>query len=277
MSDHAIVVPYIDPVLIQLGPLAIRWYALAYIFGLLGGWYYARRLVGNGRLWAIQPGTPVQLDDLLVWVTLGVVIGGRLGQVLLYDPSYYFANPWEIPQVWHGGMAFHGGLIGAAVAVILFAWSSRIPVLSYLDIASAVAPIGLFLGRIANFINDELWGRAARGVSWAMISPSSPLAADGTAIPRYPSQLLEAGLEGLALFIILFIMTRMGALKRPGLIAGMFGLGYAAARSFCELYREPDGLVFGGPLTIGQAYSIPMVAIGIGLVAYAMIRRPKAA
>jgi phosphatidylglycerol:prolipoprotein diacylglycerol transferase len=271
MSDHFLTFPGFDPVLFHIGPLVIRWYALGYIFGLLGGWYYARRLVTNGGLWSVQPGTPAQLDDLLVWVTLGVVIGGRLGQVLLYEPSYYFANPWEIPQVWHGGMAFHGGLAGAAIAIILFAWRNGIPILSYLDIASAVAPPGIFLVRIANFINGELWGRITYDVPWAMYFPT------GGPFPRHPSQIYEALTEGVLLFVVLFAMTRLGALKRPGLVAGAFGVGYALARSFCELFREPDALVFGGPLTIGQAYSIPMVIIGLGLIVYAMRRRPVTA
>lgn len=271
MSDQFLTFPDFDPVLIQIGPLAIRWYALSYIFGLLLGWWYARRLVANSKLWLRQPGTTVQLDDLLIWVTLGVVIGGRLGQVLLYEPSYYLANPFEILQVWHGGMAFHGGFLGAMLAVIIFAWISKIPILSYLDIVAAVAPIGLFLGRIANFINGELWGRVTFDVPWAMYFPT------GGPFPRHPSQIYEALLEGLALFILLFVMTRMGALRRPGLVAGMFGIGYAAARSFCEQYREPDGWAIENVLTIGQAYSIPMVVAGLLLIAYALLYKPRTA
>lgn len=274
MPEQYFIVPAFDPVLIQIGPLAIRWYALAYIFGLLGGWWYGRRLIDNTRLWLVQPGTKLQFDDLLIWVTLGVVIGGRLG-MLLYEPDYYLANPIEIFKVWEGGMAFHGGFLGAALAVILFAWLNRIPVLSYLDIAACVAPIGLFLGRIANFINDELWGRPAWGSSWGMISPSSPfsLFPQGPT-PRYPSQLIEAALEGLALFVLFAVTARFGALKRPGLIAGLFGVGYAAGRSFSELYREPDGWWIQDVLTIGQAYSLPMVVAGLALVLYALLRRP---
>jgi phosphatidylglycerol---prolipoprotein diacylglyceryl transferase len=258
---------------LQIGFLPpIRWYALGYIFGLLGGWWYARRLVANVRLWTVQPGKPAQIDDLLIWVTVGVVLGGRLGQVLLYAPGYYFAHPLEIIQVWHGGMAFHGGLIGAALAVILFARQNGIPILSYLDIAAAVAPPGLFLVRIANFLNGELWGRET-DVPWAMIFADP----DAGGVPRHPSQLYEAATEGLLLFLVLFVLTRLGALKRPGLVVGAFGLGYAVARSFCEQYREPDGWVIDGVLTIGQAYSLPMAILGIGLIVHALIRRPQTA
>ena len=277
MPEQYFIVPAFDPVLIHIGPLAIRWYALAYIFGLLGGWWYGRRLIGNARLWLVQPGTKLQFDDLLIWVTLGVVIGGRLG-MLLYEPDYYLANPIEIFKVWEGGMAFHGGFLGAALAVILFAWLNKIPILSYLDIAACVAPIGLFLGRIANFINDELWGRPAWGSAWGMISPSSPFALvpQQGPTPRYPSQLIEALLEGLALFVLFAVMTRFGALKRPGLIAGLFGIGYAGARSFSELYREPDGWWIQDMLTIGQAYSLPMIVAGLGLAIYGLTHRPEA-
>ncbi|WP_413992650.1 prolipoprotein diacylglyceryl transferase [Labrys okinawensis] len=258
---------------LEIGPVLIRWYALGYIFGLLGGWWYARRLVANTSLWTVQPGTPAQLDDLLIWVTLGVVLGGRLGQVLLYAPGYYFANPWEIPQIWHGGMAFHGGLIGATLAIVVYAWANRIPVLSYLDVISAVAPFGIFLVRIANFINGELWGRETTDVPWAMIF-SDP---EAGGVPRHPSQLYEAATEGILLFVVLLALTRLGGLKRPGLIAGVFGLGYAAARSFCEQYREPDGWAIKELLTIGQAYSLPMAIIGIGLILNAFLRKPQPA
>ena len=279
--------PHINPAIFQIdpftigsfviGPLAIRWYALSYIVGLLGGWWYARRLVGNPGLWTVTPGTKLQIDDLLIWATFGVIIGGRLG-MFLYSPDEYLNDPLEILKVWHGGMAFHGGLVGAAVAVMLFAWLNKIPVLSYLDVVSAVAPIGLFFGRIANLINDELWGRPAWDSAWGVISPTSPFSVFPQGpTPRYPSQLFEAALEGLALFIILFIMTRMGGLKRPGLVAGTFGLGYAAARSFCELYREPDGWAIDGVLTIGQAYSLPMAVIGLGLIIHALLRKPQPA
>jgi phosphatidylglycerol---prolipoprotein diacylglyceryl transferase len=257
--------PSIDPVLVHLGPFAIRWYALAYIAGLLFGWLYGKRLIANKALWSVPPGDPALFDDLIVWVAFGVIIGGRLGHVLIYDPTYYAANPAEIIEVWRGGMAFHGGLTGAALAIILFARRHRIPVLSYLDVASAVVPIGLFLGRLANFVNGELWGRVT-DVPWAFIFPH----AGGE--PRHPSQLYEAALEGVALFVLLFVATRLGALKRPGLVTGLFGIGYAVARSISELFREPDAYVVG-PITAGQALSLPLLLIGIGLVLNASRRR----
>jgi phosphatidylglycerol:prolipoprotein diacylglycerol transferase len=265
MLADALTFPDIDPVLIHIGPLAIHWYGIAYIVGLVGGWAYARRLVANAALWDVQPGVPALLDDLLVWVAIGVIVGGRLGQVLLYEPSLYLSDPILIFQTWKGGMAFHGGIAGAALAVILFARRHGVPVLSYLDIASAVAPIGLFFGRLANFVNAELWGRVT-DVPWAFVFPNT----DGQ--PRHPSQLYEAGLEGLALFVLLFVMCRSGALKRPGLVAGTFGIGYCLARSVSELFREPDGIVLG-PITVGMAYSLPMLAAGLGLIAYALRRR----
>ena len=259
----ALPLPAINPILVEIGPFAIRWYALAYIVGLIAGWLYGKSLIANARLWTKQPGDPALFDDLLVWVTFGVIIGGRLGQVLIYDPTYYFANPAEILQVWHGGMAFHGGLLGAALAIILFARRHGVPVLSYLDIASAVAPIGLFLGRLANFVNGELWGRQT-DVPWAFLFPHS-MDASGEIVPRHPSQLYEAALEGLLLFVVLLVLTRMGGLKRPGLVAGVFGIGYGLARSTAELFREPDGYVLG-PVTTGMALSLPLIVIGLGLV-----------
>ncbi|ACL61507.1 prolipoprotein diacylglyceryl transferase [Methylobacterium nodulans] len=259
--------PTIDPVLVQIGPVSIRWYALAYIAGLAGAWWRARWMIADARLWRERPCTPAQRDDLLVWTAIGVVAGGRLGQVLLYEPGYYLAHVWEIPQVWRGGMSFHGGLTGAALALILFCRCNRLPILPTLDLASATAPIGLFLGRLANFVNGELWGRTT-DVPWGIVFPT------GGDLPRHPSQLYEAALEGAALFIVLDVLVRAGALRRPGLVAGAFG--YAGARSFCELYREPDGVAFGGLLTLGQSYSLPMAMIGVGLIVAALRRGPGA-
>ena len=260
--------PVISPVLVQWGPLAIRWYALAYIAGLVAGWALMRRIVVTESYWKGAPRpTPHSLDDLLVYCALGVVIGGRLGNVLFYDPRYYFAHPLEIFQVWRGGMAFHGGLIGAAVGILLFARRYRTPLLTVYDLASLVAPIGIFLGRLANFIKPELWGRPTN-VAWAMIFPGS----DG--LPRHPSQLYEAGLEGLAILVALYVAARLGALRFPGRIAGLFGVLYWAARSFCEFYRDPDPLTedLGGGLTMGMALSAPMLVIGFGLIAYSSIK-----
>jgi phosphatidylglycerol---prolipoprotein diacylglyceryl transferase len=263
--------PAIDPILVEVGPFAIRWYALAYIAGLLFGWLYGKRLLANPALWRTSPGDPVLWDDLLVWAAFGVIIGGRLGQVLIYEPGFYLSHPAEIVKVWHGGMAFHGGLVGAGLAIILFAWRHKVPVLAYLDVASAVAPVGLLLGRLANFVNGELWGRIT-DVPWAFVFPNP----EAGPFPRHPSQLYEAGLEGLLLFLVLFVATRLGALRRPGLVTGLFGIGYALARSFAELYREPDGYVLG-PVTAGMALSLPLMLIGLGLVLNALRRRPEPA
>jgi phosphatidylglycerol---prolipoprotein diacylglyceryl transferase len=261
--------PAIDPVLIQLGPLAIRWYALAYIFGILLGWLYARALIRNEKLWGgPAPMTVVDFDDFVLWVTLGIILGGRFGYVLFYNPAHFAANPLEIFQLWHGGMSFHGGFAGCVAAVMLFAWQRGISILSLGDLTCAVAPIGLMLGRIANFINGELWGRAA-DVPWAMVFPGAgPL-------PRHPSQLYEAALEGAVLLAVLALLIRAGALKRPGLILGAFSLGYGTARSFCEFFREPDaqlGFLWGG-MTMGMLLSVPLMIAGIVLIWNAK-RRP---
>ena len=263
--------PQINPVLVQLGPLAIRWYALAYIAGLVAGWFLIRRMVANDRYWSGAPRpTPESIDDLIIYVALGVVIGGRLGNVLFYDPGYYFAHPLDIVKVWEGGMAFHGGLIGAAIGIYLFSRRYSTPVLTVFDLASLVAPIGIFLGRLANFIKPELWGRPT-DVPWAMIFPGS----DG--VPRHPSQLYEAALEGFALFVVLFIAARAGALQRPGRIAGAFGVLYALARTFCEFFRDPDPRLedLGGGLTMGMALSAPMVIVGLALIFYSARARKR--
>jgi phosphatidylglycerol:prolipoprotein diacylglycerol transferase len=269
-----LIIPYpeIDPILISIGPFAVRWYALAYVAGILLAWWLARRVAANNAYWGgISPVRPVDVDDVIVWCALGIVAGGRIGYVLFYQPGYFLSNPLEIFVVWRGGMSFHGGFLGTVLALILFARSRKIPVLSMLDIAALVVPMGLFLGRIANFINGELWGRVA-DVPWAMIFPMAGPA------PRHPSQLYQAGLEGLLLFAILMIAVRRGALTRPGLIGGLFVGGYGVMRVIGEFFREPDahiGFLAGG-LTMGMLLSIPMIVIGAGAVLYAL-RRPKAA
>jgi phosphatidylglycerol:prolipoprotein diacylglycerol transferase len=272
MPFLTIAFPVIDPVAIAFGPIAIRWYALAYIGGIVLGWIYARALIKAERLWGgPSPVSLLQMDDFILWVTLGIIIGGRTGEVLFWNLPYYAAHPLEIFQIWNGGMSFHGGYLGCVVAVMLFAWTQRISILSLGDITCAVAPIGIFLGRIANFVNGELWGRVTdASVPWAMVFPrAGPL-------PRHPSQLYEAGLEGLLLFVILAIMVRMGALKRPGLILGAFTIVYGFARIVGELYREPDapiGFVWGG-LTMGMLLSVPMIIAGLLIIAAAMTRKP---
>ena len=260
--------PAIDPVLISIGPLAIRWYALAYIFGILLGWLYARALLRSQPLWGgPAPMTAVDFDDFVLWATLGVILGGRLGYVLFYNPAHFAAHPLEIVQLWQGGMSFHGGFAGCVAAVMLFAWRRGIPILSLGDITCAVAPIGLLLGRIANFINAELWGRTT-DVPWAVVFPG------GGPLPRHPSQLYEAALEGAVLLAVLALMVRAGALRRPGLILGAFALGYGLARSFCELFREPDaqlGFLWGG-MTMGMLLSAPLMIAGVVLIGVALKR-----
>jgi phosphatidylglycerol:prolipoprotein diacylglycerol transferase len=265
--------PAIDPILISIGPLAIRWYALAYIFGILLGWLYARMLIRSEPLWGgPAPMTVADFDDFVLWVTFGIILGGRIGYVLFYNPAHFAAHPLEIFQLWQGGMSFHGGFAGCVAAVMLFAKLRGIPILSLGDLTCAAAPIGLFLGRIANFINGELWGRPA-DVSWAMVFPG------GGPLPRHPSQLYEATLEGLALFVLLALLIRAGALKRPGLILGAFALGYGIARSFCEFFREPDaqlGFLWGGA-TMGMLLSIPLMIAGAVLIWVALKRPPRQA
>jgi phosphatidylglycerol:prolipoprotein diacylglycerol transferase len=251
--------PVFDPVALALGPIVIRWYALAYIVGIVLGWVYARSLIKKERLWGGEvPITLPQLDDFILWVTIGIIVGGRTGYVLFYNLPFFIAHPSEILELWKGGMSFHGGFLGCVAAVMLFARRNNISILSLGDITTAVAPIGLFLGRIANFINSELWGRHAEAsLPWAMIFPN------GGPLPRHPSQLYEAGLEGIVLFTALAIMIRMGALKRPGLILGSFIAIYGIARIIGEHFREPDpqlGFLWGG-LTMGMLLSVPMIII----------------
>jgi phosphatidylglycerol:prolipoprotein diacylglycerol transferase len=270
MPLYFIPFPTFDPVLINIGPVAIRWYALAYIVGILLGWLYARAIIRSEKLWGgPAPLTVADYDDFILWVTLGIIVGGRAGYVLFYNPSYFAAHPWEVLQLWKGGMSFHGGFLGCVLAVGLFARYRGIPFLSLADVTCAVAPIGIFLGRIANFINGELWGRPT-DVPWAMVFPS------GGPLPRHPSQLYEALLEGLVLLAVLAALMRAGALKRPGFITGAFALGYGAARSICELFREPDpqlGFLWGG-LTMGVLLSLPLMLAGIAFMAWAMRHEP---
>jgi phosphatidylglycerol---prolipoprotein diacylglyceryl transferase len=260
--------PVFNPGAIAIGPIAIRWYALAYICGIILGWLYGRSLLKNEKLWGgPAPISLLQLDDFILWVTIGIILGGRTGYVLFYNPAFFIHHPGEIFELWKGGMSFHGGFMGCVVAVILFARANKLPILSLGDITTAVAPVGLLLGRIANFINSELWGRAS-DLPWAMIFPN------GGSEPRHPSQLYEAGLEGIVLFTILAIMIRLGALKRPGLVLGSFVTLYGLARITGEMFREPDpqlGFLWGG-LTMGMLLSVPMVIAGAIIIAQTLRR-----
>ena len=271
MQFLTIAFPVFDPVAFSIGWFVIRWYALAYIGGIVLGWIYARSLVKKERLWGgPAPITLVQLDDFILWVTIGIIVGGRTGYVLFYNPALFIQHPAEILQLWNGGMSFHGGFLGCVAAVMLFARKNGISILSLGDLTTAVGPIGLFLGRLANFINSELWGRPAdASVPWAMVFPN------GGPLPRHPSQLYEAGLEGILLFAILAVMVRMGALKRPGLILGSFIAIYGLARITAEFFREPDpqlGFLWGG-LTMGMLLSVPMIIAGTILIMMAWRRK----
>jgi len=270
MPFLALPFPSFDPIAVSVGPFAVRWYALAYIVGILLGWVYARHILRSEKYWGgPAPISVVQFDDYVLWVTLGIILGGRTGYVLFYNLNWFIAHPLEIFQLWQGGMSFHGGFLGCVAAVLLFGWRNKVPVLSLGDVTCAVGPIGLLLGRLANFINGELWGRAT-DVPWAFVFPT------GGPLPRHPSQLYEGALEGIVLFVVLTVMIRRGALRRPGLIIGVFAIVYGLARIFSEFFREPDpqlGFLWGG-LTMGMLLSLPMIAAGIAFVLWAM-RRPR--
>ncbi|MFN7306257.1 MAG: prolipoprotein diacylglyceryl transferase [Acetobacteraceae bacterium] len=250
--------PMIDPVLVQIGPFAIRWYALAYIAGIVLGWRLARRLV----MLSPKVATPEQVDDFVTWVTLGIILGGRLGYVLFYRPGHYLTVPWEALYLWQGGMSFHGGALGVILALFLFARRQGLDWLAFSDRVVCVVPIGIFLGRLANFINGELWGRVS-DVPWAMAFPGAG------PDPRHPSQLYQAGLEGICLFVLLMILVSLPAIRaRPGVLSGVFLGGYGIARFIGEFFRQPDahlGFLFAGA-TMGQLLSLPMMAVGAWLV-----------
>jgi phosphatidylglycerol:prolipoprotein diacylglycerol transferase len=271
MTLLAIPFPDFDPVAIAIGPLTIKWYGLSYLAGLIIGWMYVRSLLRQPQLWAnnTPPFAVSKVDDLLMYITLGVVLGGRLGYVLLYEPSTYLASPLDILAVWKGGMSFHGALGGCAFAMWLFGRRNGINPYTAMDLGTASVPIGIFFGRLANFINGELFGRVT-DVPWAMVFPHARfLHPDVEPATRHPSQLYEAALEGLFLFLFLrFLTHQRGALKQPGTVTGAFLTWYALARSIAEFFREPNaGNFFNiGPFTAGQLYSLPMLAFGLYLL-----------
>lgn len=263
--------PMIDPVLVEIGPFAIRWYALAYIAGIVLGWLLARRLV------ALPPAVASreQLDDYVTWATLGIILGGRLGYVLFYRPGHFLAHPAEILAVWQGGMSFHGGMLGVILATLLFCRRQGIDPLGFGDRIAPVVPIGLLFGRLANFINGELWGRVT-DLPWGMVFPT------GGPEPRHPSQLYQASLEGAVLLALLLVLVRRPAIRaRRGFLTGAFLAGYAVARLVGEVFRQPDahlGFLFAG-ITMGQLLSLPMLGAGLWLMARARApaRTPQAA
>jgi phosphatidylglycerol:prolipoprotein diacylglycerol transferase len=272
MPLFAIPFPTIDPVLIAIGPFAIRWYALSYIVGIFLGWWYSKRLVRNTALWgpAGPPMKPVDIDDFVVWATLGIILGGRIGYVLVYDLPRFLESPAEIFAIWHGGMSFHGGFLGTILAMTLFARSRKMRVWAFIDVIAAGVPLAIFLVRLANFINGELFGRES-DAPWAMVFP------EGGELPRHPSQLYEAGLEGIVLFIVIRIFThRYHRLATTGFVSGIFCAGYGVARTVSEFFREPDiqiGFLAGG-LTMGMLLSVPLIIAGLGLIVWS-IRRPS--
>ncbi len=264
LAQTALALPFptIDPVIFSIGPLAIHWYGVAYVVGILLGWWFAKRVVTSPKLWpdGKSPISAIELDDFLTWAVIGIIAGGRLGYVIFYNFSYYLSNPLLIPAVWDGGMSFHGGALGLLVAMLLFARRRGFSVFSLFDVVTIASCFGLFFGRIANFINSELWGRTT-DVSWAFVFPN------GGPVPRHPSQLYEAGLEGLALFCILTLLIfKLLKLHTPGFVAGMWVLGYGVSRIIVEFFRQPDehiGYLADGWLTMGMVLSVPMLAIGL--------------
>ncbi|WP_022726781.1 prolipoprotein diacylglyceryl transferase [Fodinicurvata sediminis] len=252
--------PNIDPIAFEIGPLVIRWYALAYIAGILLGWRYCLHLARRDTL---RPNAP-DIDDFMVWAIFGIILGGRVGYVVFYNAAYYLEYPLEAIMVWHGGMSFHGGLVGVLLAITVFSWRRGFSPLAMGDLVAVAAPIGLFFGRLANFVNGELFGRVS-DVPWAVVFPY------GGDLPRHPSQLYEAVLEGLVLFAVLAVLAhRPGIRRRAGFLTGVFLVGYGLARMFVEFFREPDvqlGFILG-PITMGQILSTPMVLLGL----YLMVR-----
>ncbi len=279
--------PAIDPIAVSLGPFAVRWYALAYIVGLIIGWRYCLMLADRPpRLVARK-----EIDDFLVWATLGVVLGGRVGFILFYNLPFYVDHPLQMLELWHGGMSFHGGALGVTIAIIVFCRQRGLSIFALSDIVIEAIPIGLFFGRIANFINGELWGRMT-DVAWAIIYPTGAVPANqvppgllglcqsvtladgspGFNCPRHPSEIYEACCEGILLFLLLLYFEHRGVRRRPGIETGIFLIGYAIARMSGELFRQPDiqlGFLFyigGFGVTMGQLLSIPVLVAGMVII-----------
>ena len=281
--------PNIDPAIFTLDlggfQFSLRWYALAYIGGLVLGWRLMVWLMRRPALWPHNrsPMRTEEPEEMLTWMVLGVVLGGRLGFVLFYNPSYYAQNPLEIIQVWQGGMSFHGGFLGVIVATLLFTRAKGIPLWQASDAVALATPTGLLFGRLANFINGELYGRAT-DVWWAMqfptIAPNGARDWTNLTEPRHPSQLYEAFLEGLVLFVVMWVIAVRGGLKRPGLMVGIFFFGYGLSRFVVEFFRQWDAqlseMVAAYGITMGQILSLPMILIGLVLIANAL-RRPAVA
>lgn len=279
--------PNIDPEIFAFDlfgfHIALRWYALAYITGLIIGWRYILLLLQKPALWLKVPMDKKQVEDLMTWIVLGVIVGGRLGFVLFYEPTQYLKNPVEILKVWEGGMSFHGGFFGVIAGISIFGWRNKLPILSIGDAVAAATPFGLLFGRVANFIKPELWGRPT-DIAWGVNFPDPraqicPPDWVGECL-RHPSQLYEAGLEGLVLgLLIAWVVWRKGWLKAPGRVVGLFFVGYGVSRWFIEYFRQPD-LQFTSPddpigyiftiaqtgVTMGQLLSLPMIFIGLAMI-----------
>jgi len=270
LATSTLTFPQIDPIMLSIGPLDIRWYSMAYIAGITFAWWYIRRL-------AKQPGaamSPTHIDDFITWALLGIIIGGRLGYVLFYRPESYMADPMAILRLWDGGMSFHGGFTGVVLAVIFYARKHKLDLMRIADVVAIVSPVGLLTGRLANFINGELWGRATAPDAWyGMIFPSDP-----ALLPRHPSQLYEAFGEGIILFILLQLLyhkTRI-AKEMPGALAGIFIAGYGIIRILIENVREPDvGVAFIAGLSRGQLLSVPMFLLAAWLISKGLRHRAE--
>ena len=261
--------PEISPFVFSIGGFGLRWYSLAYLLGIIFAWLMAQKIVKSPNFKLNKE----MIDDYIVWGTVGIILGGRIGYILFYNLDFYLDDPIAMLQLWKGGMSFHGGLLGVIVSFWLFAKSREIEFFEIADVFALTAPIGLFFGRIANFINDELWGRVDYGFKYAVLFPK------GGYVPRHPSQLYEAVLEGLLLFIILNLLWRLNWVKsKRAFISGIFLIGYSSFRMIIENYREPDynlGFILGDSITMGQLLSLPMILLGIVICVWSYRKNNK--